>query len=64
MRVRLEDERIAERVRVEARLDAIVVELRDAAAKELSAAGREAKKRFEKSLDRVKVQVLQLKAFL
>ena len=56
MRARLEDERDAERVRIEARLDAIVGELRDAAAKELNAAGREAKKRFGKALDRAKVQ--------
>ena len=55
-RARLEEERGAERVRIEARLDVIVGELRDNAAKELKAAGREAKKRFEKTLDRARAR--------
>ncbi len=59
MRARLEDERREERLSIEAHLDTIVAELRDAAAKELNAAGREAKKRFEKTLDRAKVQATE-----
>ena len=56
MLTRLEEERRAERNRIEARLDTIVGELRDGAAKELNAAGREAKKRFDKTLDRARVR--------
>ncbi len=55
-RARLEEERHAERVRIEARVEAIIAQLRDDAARELKAAGREAKKRFEKTLDRARVQ--------
>lgn len=56
MRVRLEDERREELARIESRLDAIVEEIRDAASKELKAAGLEARKRFERTLERARVQ--------
>ena len=56
MRVRLEDARREELARIEIRLDATVEEIRDAASKELKAAGREAKKRFERTLERARVQ--------
>ena len=55
-RARLEDERREELVRIEARLGTVVDEIRDQAASELKAAGREAKKRFERRLDRAQAR--------
>ena len=56
MSAQLEDERRQEIDRVDERLDEIIQNIRDQAAEELRAAGSEVTKRFEKKLERARVQ--------
>jgi DNA mismatch repair protein MutS2 len=56
MRVQMENERREELARIEARLDEIVGEMRDAAAGELSAMRGEAQRRFDRSLDHLRAR--------